>query len=203
MASSFAPRCGRRGRYRRAVGEDEFVVKNEASIAGIISQELLAESEEWSKKGRAARSPEGSSADHGVEGGSRAPVSERDRRDRALDSDQEFWLATRMEADRRIDLLLSKHPLARRLPPGGRAFTRRYLMSCSSPGSACWRIPGVSGMAPRIWRWSWQSADAAHAWNITCPLTCVLTWIMAGGVRTALGRGGSPCLFRLYLPYAP
>jgi RNA polymerase primary sigma factor len=31
-----------------------------------------------------------------------------------LDSDQEFWLATRLEANRRIDLLLRRHPLARR-----------------------------------------------------------------------------------------
>ena len=31
-----------------------------------------------------------------------------------LDSDQEFWLATCLEANRRIDLLLRRHPLARR-----------------------------------------------------------------------------------------
>ena len=31
-----------------------------------------------------------------------------------LNSDQEFWLATRLEANRRIDLLLRRHPLARR-----------------------------------------------------------------------------------------
>jgi RNA polymerase primary sigma factor len=37
-----------------------------------------------------------------------------------LDSDQEFWLATRIEASRRIDTIKSQHPLARGQSPSSR-----------------------------------------------------------------------------------
>ena len=81
-----------------------------------------------------------------------------------LDTDQEFWLATRLEAVRRIETLSRGHPLAwdeagaskRRtrakvaLQPG--VSTAPFMMSWRSPGSACWRIPVACSMPAPTWR---------------------------------------------------
>ena len=46
-----------------------------------------------------------------------------------LSSDQEFWLSTRLEAARRLDLLVRQHPLAR--GQAGFAQGLRRVISCS------------------------------------------------------------------------
>ncbi len=73
-----------------------------------------------------------------------------------LDTDREFWLATRLEAARRIEMLSRGHPLARQGSSGVDAarcsnIYRPCMMSWRPPGNASWRIRAGWGLPARIW----------------------------------------------------
>ena len=70
-----------------------------------------------------------------------------------LASDQEFWLATRLDAAQRLDILSRQHPLARAEPeaPQQRRNTRWTSGGFTTPCTRIWSPPGralVAGYAP-------------------------------------------------------
>jgi RNA polymerase primary sigma factor len=73
-----------------------------------------------------------------------------------LDPDREFWLATRLESDRRLDMLIRQHPLAKQ----GAAQTPRGPMA---PAALAPHIVKDGAAARRIYRALYE--DMATSWS--------------------------------------
>ena len=120
-----------------------------------------------------------------------------------LDPDLEFWLATRIEAARRTDMLSRRHPMARK------ENTRSVYNALFDEMTTAWKrvLEDTSRLGqpcPELARITSEAQQLRETWNSTTP-SYLHSYLDNGSVgqRPVVGYGGSQCLHRFSVPVYP